>query len=187
MEFSEQDGIIDLRPKSGPRFDRAPRCYLIEVNARPPGFCSVAGSAGVYGVNYYDLHVLACLRERDRLRALAKPFNVSPSFVNHTRAWSQIVVCPADKGGLVAPHDPRGDFLQRLSPSDQALVTEKGCLFSLGQTIPEPEFGCIRKGAYFVTSRTNRRDVLRDARILQQDFRIPVTAEKQARLSIDPI
>ncbi|KAI9044051.1 uncharacterized protein KD926_001873 [Aspergillus affinis] len=176
MEFTEKDGIIDLRPAKTAN-NNSPRCFLIEVNPRPPGMPVVLTSAGAYGVNMYDLHLLASLGDYQRFRGLAKAFDQDTIIPYHARAWSQLVWLRADKGGQCASDDVCGEFLQRLSPKDRELITESVCFFREGQRIPEPKQGVVLFGAFFiVTSRTNRDDVLRVSRILQREFSIPVTS-----------
>ncbi|KAB8297992.1 hypothetical protein EYC80_001765 [Monilinia laxa] len=129
VAYSEEDGILDLRekvaitdgnhPSSSP-----PCCFLIEINPRPPGFQVVLASEGSYGVNMYDLHILASIGDHERFRALAKPFEINTSIPNHARAWSQLVWIRADRGGICVSHNACGDFLQRLAPEDRELVTE---------------------------------------------------------------
>ncbi|KAH8427542.1 uncharacterized protein LDX57_005255 [Aspergillus melleus] len=175
MEFTEKDGIIDLHPTKTAN-NHPPRCFLIEVNPRPPGMPVVLTSAGAYGVNMYDLHLLASLGDYQRFRGLAKSFDQDTTIPYHARAWSQLVWLRADKGGLCASDDACGEFLQRLLPEDRGLITESVCFFRKGQRIPEPKQGVVLFGAFFiVTSRTNRDDVLRVSRILQREFSIPVT------------
>lgn len=175
MAFSEKDGLIDLRSRSNTTRNQAPRCVLIEVNPRPPGFPSVLATAGTYGVNMYDLHLLSSLGEHEWFRALARPFEPDTAIPNHARAWGQIVFLRADKGGICASDDVCGEMLQRLSPDDRALVTESLCFYRRGQRIPEPQPGIVMFGAFFIiTSRRNRHDILRVSQILQQGFSIPV-------------
>lgn len=176
MAYSEEDGLIDLRWTSKSTSNQAPRCFLIEVNPRPPGMPCILATAATYGVNMYALHLLASLGDRERLRALGRPFEPDTAFPNHGRAWSQLVWLRADKGGICASDDVCGEFLQRLSSDDRALVTTSVCFFHRGQRIPEPKPGVVLFGAFFiVTSRRNRHDILRVSRVLQQEFHIPVT------------
>ena len=176
MAFSEKGGLVDLHSRSSTTRKPAPRCVLIEVNPRPPGFPCVLATAGTYGVNMYDLHLLSSLGEHDWLRALARPFEPKTAIPNHARAWSQIVFFKADKGGRCASDNVCGEMLQRLSPDDRALVTHSLCFFRHGHRIPEPKPGIVLFGAFFiVTSRRNRHDVLRVSRVLQQEFFIPIT------------
>ncbi|KAL8767046.1 MAG: hypothetical protein Q9209_006340 [Squamulea sp. 1 TL-2023] len=119
MAYSEEAGLLDLRPRSNTTRNTTPRCVLIEINPRPPGFNSVSVTACTYGVNMYDLHVLASLGEHGWLRALARPFEPAAAMINHARAWSQLVSLRADKGGICASDDVCAEMLQRLSPDDQ--------------------------------------------------------------------
>ncbi|KAL8852333.1 MAG: hypothetical protein Q9221_002829 [Calogaya cf. arnoldii] len=175
MVFNEKDGLVDLRPKTKITMDRAPRCVLIEINPRPPGFDTLLATVGAYGVNMYDLHILSALGEYEWFRALAKPFEPNTAIQNHARAWRQITFFGAEKGGICSSDDVCGEVLQRLSPEDRVLVTESLCFFHRGQRIPEPKPGAVLSGAFFiVTSRSSRHDVLRVSRILQKGFSIPV-------------
>ncbi|KAK2829882.1 hypothetical protein FQN49_007164 [Arthroderma sp. PD_2] len=176
MEYSEEDGLLDLRSRPNIKSNQAPRCFLIEVNPRPPGFPCVLATEAAYGVNMYDLHLLACLGDHGRFRALAKPFEPDTAFPNHARAWSQLVWLRADKGGICASDDCCGELLQRLSSNDRALITKSACLFRRGDRIPEPQPGVVMFAAFFVTtSRRNRGDIVRVSQVLQQEFSIPVT------------
>ena len=183
MAFSEKDGLIDLRPTSKTTKPEEARCVLIEVNPRPPGANTVQATAGTYGVNMYDLHLLSSLGDHERFRALARPFDSVAAIGNHARAWCQIIFLRADKGGICAVDDVCGEVLQRLSGDDRALVTKSLCFFRRGQRVPEPKPGAVLLGAYFiVTSRGSRQHVLRVSRFLQQDFSIPVVSVSEARL-----
>lgn len=177
MAFSERDGLVDLRPRSKATSTPEPRCVLIEINPRPPGFDALLATTSAYGVNMYDLHILSSLGQHNWFRALGKPFERTMAIPNHARAWSQIVFFGADRGGICASDDVCGDMLQQLSPAERDLVTASLCFFRRGQRIPEPRMGAVLSGAFFiVTSRKSRQDVLRVSRILQQGFFIPVTS-----------
>ncbi|RYO74051.1 hypothetical protein DL764_010996 [Monosporascus ibericus] len=180
MTYGEEAGVIDLRPESTRAGEnkKSPRCFLIEVNPRPPGMPCILSTAASYGVNMYDLHLLASLADHKRYRALSKPFDFEKLIPNHARAWSQLVWLRADKSGICSSDDVCNEFLQQLSPRDRALITESMCFFQRGQRIPELKQGVVLFGAFFVvTSRTNRHDVLRVAGALQKKFSIPVEEE----------
>ncbi|RAL63916.1 hypothetical protein DID88_003104 [Monilinia fructigena] len=105
VAYREEDGILDLRAKiditdQNHPSPEPPRCFLIEINPRPPGFQVVLASEGSYGVNMYDLHILASIGDHERFQALAKPFEIHTSIPNHARAWSQLVWIRADRGGI---------------------------------------------------------------------------------------
>ncbi|KAG8525192.1 uncharacterized protein KY384_008836 [Bacidia gigantensis] len=147
MVFKEKGHLVDLRPKASFPTKQSPRCVLIEANPRPPGFQSVLATAGAYGVNMYDAHLLACLGDYGRLQAFAKPFELDSLIPHHARAWSQILFFRAERGGICAPDDVCGETLGLLSPEDRALVTESLCFFERGERIPEPRVGIITMGA----------------------------------------
>lgn len=182
VAYSEEDGILDLRAKAeitdgNKPSSEPPRCFLIEINPRPPGFQVVLASAGSYGVNMYDLHMLASIGDHERFRALAKPFEMDASIPHHARAWSQLVWIRAGRGGTCVSDDACGDFLQRLAPEDRELVTEAVCFFRRGQRVPGPKRGVVLFGAFFiVTSRKSRVDVLRVSQVLQREFFVPVAS-----------
>lgn len=177
MAYSEVDGLIDLREREKPTSSTKPRCFLIEVNPRPPGMPCVLTAIGVYGVDMYGLHVLACLGDHERLRAFSRPFEKHGSIPNFGRAYSQLVWLRADQGGVCSSDDVFAEPLKKLTAKERELVTESMCFFHRGQRIPEPKPGVILFGAFFVvTSRTNRDDVLRVSLKLQEGFTIPVDA-----------
>ena len=177
MVFNNRDGVVDLRPNLKSANISKPRCVLIEVNPRPPGFPCVSATAGVYGVNMYNLHLLASLGDYERFRALAKPFKLHRTIPHQARVWSQIVFFKADRGGDCASDDVCGEMLQRLDVKDRALITDSLCFFRRGQHIPAPKQGVVLFGAFFIVTSRNRNDVLRVAHILQQEFSIPIAAE----------
>jgi biotin carboxylase len=186
MVYTEDSGIVDLRQKTTiPDPKTEPKCVLIEVNPRPPGMPCILSSAASYGVNMYDLHLLASLADHERYRSFSQPFDSHTGIPNHARAWSQLVWLRADKSGICASDDVCGEFLERLSPKDRTLITASMCFFERGQKIPPLKAGVVLFGAFFVvTSRTNRHDVLRVANIIQRDFKIPVEEDSEsARLS----
>ncbi|KAF3482142.1 uncharacterized protein GIQ15_04901 [Arthroderma uncinatum] len=175
MEYREKDGLLDLRSRPNIKNSQAPRCFLIEINPRPPGFPCVIATEAAYGVNMYDLHLLACLGDHRRFRTLAEPFEPRTALPNYARAWSQLVWLRADKGGICASNDFCAEVLQRLPPDDRALITKSACLFRHGDRIPEPQPGVVMFAAFFVaTSRRNRDDVVRVSQKLQREFSIPV-------------
>ncbi|KAI0387363.1 ATP-grasp domain-containing protein [Hypomontagnella monticulosa] len=175
MAYTQEDGVVDLRENPKTKGSPPPKCFLVEVNPRTPGYQSVYATRSTYGVNMYDAHVLASLGDHQRLRAFSTPFESHPLFPNHARAWSQLVFRRADKGGICASDDVCGDTIKRLSPSEQALVTEAMCCFGRGDRIPDPEPGAFTFAAFFVsTSRKNYHELLRVTQKLQREFSIPL-------------
>ena len=119
MTFSEKDGLVDLRLRSNTTKNHAPRCVLIEINPRPPGIQNIPATAGTYGVNLYDLHLLSSLGDYKRFRALARPYEPDAVMPNHARAWSQIVFFKVVKGGICSSSDACREILQRLHEDEQ--------------------------------------------------------------------
>ncbi|KAK0725127.1 hypothetical protein B0H67DRAFT_480312 [Lasiosphaeris hirsuta] len=77
MRYGEINGIQDLvhgeaegGPKKGP-----PGVFLVEVNARPPGFDATWATLHTYGVDMGALQFLCALGDRERYKALSQPFS----------------------------------------------------------------------------------------------------------------
>lgn len=177
-EISSSSGalpLLDLRRRQTPS-SASPQCFLIEVNPRPPGFQCIPVTEGVYGVNLYELHMLSCVSDWARFRALSEPFQQHHSIPNNARAWSELIWLRADKGGVCSSDDVCGDFIERcIEPKDRAMITQAVCFFKRGDKVPDPTVGEVVSGAFFVvTSRASRENVLRVSSIVQTQFGIPV-------------
>ncbi|KAK3358789.1 hypothetical protein B0T25DRAFT_74950 [Lasiosphaeria hispida] len=77
MCYEDINGIQDLvhseaegAPKKGP-----PGVFLVEVNARPPGFDATWATLHTYGVDMGALQFLYALGDRERYKALSQPFS----------------------------------------------------------------------------------------------------------------
>lgn len=107
------------------------RVYLLEINARPPGYLSTASTQYVYGVDYYAQQMLFAVgsEREDRFRMLAVPFGhmqgattLSPSIITPSSGSIQqqqhfalLVMQEGDEAGIMKTEDA-ADELVRLYP-----------------------------------------------------------------------
>ncbi|KJX94739.1 hypothetical protein TI39_contig4160g00003 [Zymoseptoria brevis] len=177
MSYVEIDGEIDLRTCGQTATDQQPRCFLMEVNPRPPGMPEILSTAAAYGINMYSLHVLAALGDYERLRKFAKPFKPAPNMPNNSRAWAQLVFLRADKAGVCTSDNACADLVKLLTPKEQARIEAAVCFYRRGQRIPDPKPGVVQSGAfYMLASRTSRSEMMHVAKKLRQRFSIPVAS-----------
>ncbi|CEJ57091.1 hypothetical protein PMG11_05798 [Penicillium brasilianum] len=187
MEFAAgQDGILDLRPRfvteQQPRdgSNRA-KCFLIEVNPRPPGFQSVYATRLMYGVDYFALHLLAAVGDNARIRGLGQSFwdripIVFPSSVGGPEKgfWCSIVFITGNKGGICDSTDPVSDLLAR-SPSLKPFISTGMSFFKKGDEIPHatPE-RLVFLGFFLVLSWSARTDIIDVAQQIRKEFRMAI-------------
>ncbi|KAJ5138903.1 ATP-grasp domain-containing protein [Penicillium bovifimosum] len=125
MEYAEDEaGILDLRPRLPSTGEKSSngssnaKCFLIEINPRPPGFPCVYSTRLTYGIDYFALHLLGAIGDKARIRGLGHSFwdrvpVFSPS-AEGGRLWSSIAFIATDKaGGICDSEDPVEDLLTR--------------------------------------------------------------------------
>lgn len=180
MAYSEDEsGIMDLKPNdASSRPDRqgqAPRCCLIEINPRSPGYKESFVTKTVHGVNLLDLHILSSIGDYERMRSLSKAFEPGASLPGHARAWSHLVYMRVKEGGICESGDVCGDVLLRLEPRDRAMVTDAICCYGRGDRVPTPLHGSsVLAAGFIVTNRENYYDNLRVAKLLREKFSMPL-------------
>ncbi|KAH8679538.1 hypothetical protein BGZ60DRAFT_553976 [Tricladium varicosporioides] len=127
---------------------------MIEINARPPGFTSSAGSACAYGVDYCALQLMAAIRDNDRFQALSVPYSQSPS------GWWECAFVPVEKGGVFRPSIMFAELLVT-SPKLMKHVYHWITFFQDGDTIQDPNVtGKTFWAAWFVVFSTQSREHL---------------------------
>lgn len=176
MEFKgDHDGFIDLRPRPiEQRHGRNPKCFLIEINPRPPGFQSVYATRLMYGVDYFALHLLNAVGDKARAKALGQSFQDRITTPLIGRCWCSIVFITGGKGGRCISSDPVGDLLARW-PSLKPYITLGMSFFKEGDEVPDatPE-RLVFLGFFLVLSRAKRVDVIEVAERIQREFRMEV-------------
>ncbi|PLB52176.1 hypothetical protein P170DRAFT_453654 [Aspergillus steynii IBT 23096] len=125
----DESSKLDLQPKlTAPSKD--PGVFLVEVNARPPGYVDASASAFTNGVDMFALQLLLALQDEARIRALSLPFKSRPHVV--------ISAIQADKSGTIVSQDPWRDFHQR-KPELISRVFENPMNFKKGDWVADPK------------------------------------------------
>ena len=177
MQYTEVDGVFDLHLRSA---ESKPRAFLIEVNARMPGNQESAAVERTYGIDYYSIYMLSMLRDIDRLRSMAQPFQDGPQY------WCQVLRFHADRGGIWNSGDACEELISRC-PQVRGCISHHRCLFRKGQEVPAPLANVIVFTAFFlITSRTSRSHLLSVAQVVRDNFRYEVL-EPIARQSVSTI
>ncbi|EEP77454.1 predicted protein [Uncinocarpus reesii 1704] len=154
MKYVEKDGIFDLASDSQPR-GTEPSIFMIEVNPRPPGYFALHGSTWTHGVDYYLLHVLCCVQDEQRFKALAVPFSRE---VQHSIA---VLNLPTQKGGILRSLDP-AIRLAKEKPGLRDAISLYHNYFEPGEYVTPPDAVETKPLAVVVVeSQTGREDLLR--------------------------
>ncbi|KAI9042083.1 ATP-grasp domain-containing protein [Aspergillus affinis] len=159
--LDEASGSLDLRPKlTAPLKD--PGVFLVEVNARPPGYVDASASAFTNGVDMFALQLLLALQDESRIRALSTPFQSRPHVV--------ISAIQADKSGTIVSEDPWQDFHQR-NPELSNRVFESPMNFKKGDWVADPKLSTTPwLSGFAVHSYEGRTGVLKAAEQVRKGF-----------------
>jgi biotin carboxylase len=126
-------GIIDLETK--PESDLIgvkPEVFLIEINPRIPGYVGMYAAGWTYGVDLWALHVLQCVGDEARFRALSKTFENGPQ---HDSA---VLLIMPEKSGVLRSGDPH-PRLQVENPGLARAVPLCLNYFREGEYVTSPE------------------------------------------------
>ncbi|TPX16917.1 uncharacterized protein E0L32_003479 [Thyridium curvatum] len=149
--YRELDGIEDLAAVEGPKGQ--PEVVLIEVNARPPGFDPVWATLHTYGVDLCALQFLQALGDRERYRAMSKPFAGPPH-----QFWCGDRQIPMHRDSIYMPPD----FFERvfgMLPEVKPYVLAAEFKVEPGSTV-SPRAGSGFVAYFLLCSRTSRRHLL---------------------------
>ncbi|KAJ4347640.1 hypothetical protein N0V95_005238 [Ascochyta clinopodiicola] len=161
------NGIVDMHVSDCLETQKAPSCYLHEVNARPPGYVNCAAALLAYGIDYYAIRILLSVgsRENERVRILAQPFLYGkPQYV------LGVVVLPPTRAGIMASDDAVGDFLVAY-PDLQKHVVHHQTIIKKGDRVLGPESSelwCV--GYITVASRKGRQECLELVQQIRENF-----------------
>ncbi|KAJ7118014.1 ATP-grasp domain-containing protein [Mycena crocata] len=174
MEFrADESGIVDLRPRRVLRTGSPPSCFLVEINARIPGLGCAMSTVHTYGVDFYSAHLLACLRDAQRLRLVASAFDF-PRRPDGSQYWCEVVFIQPDRGGLFDTEDPCGELLTR-HPKLTTNVSRHLCCYKKGDVVPDPATGVCLLLAYFLAySRESRQHVREVSEMIRAEFRYDI-------------
>jgi biotin carboxylase len=165
VHYSTRDGILDLEEKKQPS-SREVSVYLLEINARPPGYLETVAVLLTYGVDYYALQLLLCVgsAEIPRIRALSQPF------VNGAQFHLSAMIIPQTCAGVMKTADAGAEFLLRHRQLRDQIpdykTTKKG-----GDILEGPSASSLWWIAYFsIFSRSSRQDCLRLVQFIKENF-----------------
>ena len=75
--YSQSNGVVDLDenpPDIADQSDPEVSVFLLKINPRAPGMQEINATERAHGVSYYSLSLLNAISDKDRLRALSRPF-----------------------------------------------------------------------------------------------------------------
>jgi biotin carboxylase len=158
------DGITELveRATSPEQQPGDVDVFLLEVNARPPGYTGMMAAAYTYGVDYYALHALCAVGDEARFKALSQPFLRGPQYT------SALVLIMPERGGVLRSGDP-GEELRRTRPDLMAKIPIYREMYAQGEEVPAPDGPWMRYvSCVVVVSREGREDLLQTVEDLRR-------------------
>jgi hypothetical protein len=166
VKYLEQNSITDLDENFQSR-GLEPSVFMIEVNPRPPGYFALHAITWTYGVDYYMLHVLRCVMDEKRFRALAAPFSKD---VQHSIAVLNLM---PEKGGILRSPDP-SIRLSSERPSVMDSIPLYRNFFEPGEYVTSPDaVESSLLAVLVVESKTGRQDLLRKVEEIRDEW-IPI-------------
>lgn len=108
FRLNPSTGHFDLTPRATKGTEK-PSVYLVENNARPPGYMVANLTAVTYGVDYFALQMLFALgaEEQDRFRGLAMPFRDGAQY------YSMVQYVSPTHSGVLVTEDPGKEMAAR--------------------------------------------------------------------------
>ncbi|GFF56760.1 hypothetical protein IFM58399_10393 [Aspergillus lentulus] len=152
-EYRETDGqTMDLHPRPNPPASD-PGIFLIEINARPPGYVDTCSSAFANGVDLFAPQTPIALGDEERVHALSQPFQVPPHVA--------IAAIQAERSGTVVSDDPWGDLRER-DPALMDHVVQHVMNFEKGEHVEDPSLDTTPwLSAFMAYSTASRADLLK--------------------------
>ncbi|KAI2473273.1 glutathione synthetase ATP-binding domain-like protein [Annulohypoxylon bovei var. microspora] len=74
VEYRPVGSIVDLRPTDKAVASSPPSPWVLEINPRPPGLTASCIVESVYGIDYFGVALALAIDDKERVRALARPF-----------------------------------------------------------------------------------------------------------------
>ncbi|KAI1108970.1 hypothetical protein F5Y14DRAFT_458810 [Nemania sp. NC0429] len=152
-----------------------PSAYLVENNARPPGYMTATMACLTYGVDYFALQMLFALgaQEVDRFKGLAMPFRDGAQY------YSMVQYVSPTRSGVLLTEDPGRDLLERcpeLVSADNVAVSWSP--LRKGDKIKGPESKEVAwLSRYIVMSRRSLTHLLDLGSEIVKQFQYEVTEE----------
>lgn len=152
-EYKTVDGAQDLYLKSdSTEPESAAGVWLLEINARPPGYMETAAVALVYGVDYFASQMLCSVGDDARFGALARPFQNGP------QANLLVQFVPQDKAGIMKSQDAGAELLERNPDIAENVVEYK--TWKKGERLVGSEGSELLWMAYFLIMHKERSQCL---------------------------
>jgi hypothetical protein len=169
MEYREQNGMLDLQPRAPQATGPESSAWLIEINPRPLGMTGSHIIESTYGIDYWGLALVLGVGDKDRARALSKPYRCGPQYT------CIMVFIPADfppsSQGIFDTDDICADLIAR-RPDLAKHISRCATLVKRGQKVAHPTTGRHTFLAYFnVFSRAGRQEALDLARQIREEVR----------------
>lgn len=149
-------GIIDLQKKPAHAAPtNSPSIFLLEINARAPGYIGLYATGWTYGVDLWALHMMNCLSDEARFRALSVPF------ANGAQHNSAVLLIMPEKKGVLRSEDPK-PRLEQERPELAACVPLCLNYFKVGQEVTPPDEteNCFTS-VMVVESKKGRADLMK--------------------------
>ncbi|OTB09135.1 hypothetical protein M426DRAFT_260393 [Hypoxylon sp. CI-4A] len=171
VAYGSIDGIQDLQPSEKATRSDPPATWIIEINPRPPGLTASRIVASVYGIDYFGVALALVLDDKERARALSRPFL---NGAQHTGVMVLIgAEFPETCEGIFDSDDICEELLAR-RPDLAQHINLHGCLAKRGQKIAHPSSGENTFLAYFNVFSESRKKALEIATEVRKQVRYSI-------------
>ncbi|EED11430.1 conserved hypothetical protein [Talaromyces stipitatus ATCC 10500] len=168
----------NISSQTGNATNTIPSVFLIEVNARMPGYQGTTAIERAYGIDYYATYLLAAVADYSRMRDLSIPFH---SDLKH---WYAVVRLHSDRGGIWISDDACQELLDR-RPDLQENVSYCRCCFQRGQEVYQSTANDVPFIAYFIVySRRSRQHLLSVVDVIKKNFRYELISKDEVGSSV---
>ncbi|KAK8018876.1 hypothetical protein PG991_008066 [Apiospora marii] len=153
VHYADSRGLVDLVPRATPP-EEEPSVLALEILPQPSEDLAVYwGERLAHGVDYYALHMLCALGERERFRALARPYGFAGGAAP---VWVDYVFTNVGAGlGHPDLTEGLGDVLRRERPD----LREQVRFMKYWKSAKVNMWEC-KTGIFVVISRVSRRRAL---------------------------
>ncbi|KAI0885660.1 glutathione synthetase ATP-binding domain-like protein [Annulohypoxylon maeteangense] len=167
VEYRPIGTIMDLCPTEKVAKSSLPSPWVLEINPRPPGLTASRIVESVYGIDYFGVALTLAINDKERVRALARPFL---NGAQHTGAMV-LIGAEFDKEceGIFDSDDICEELLSR-RPDLAQNINRYECLAKRGQRIPHPSSGANTFVAYFNVFSKSRKEALEIAADVRKEL-----------------
>lgn len=164
------EGVLDLQPNFATT--TKPHVFLLEINARCPGWVALSGTSRCYGISYYVMQLLFAVGETKRAEMLCSPF-----LDGSQHPCCEAVFLPALTSGILQTEDVVQDFLDR-SPDLKSNIIAHHMLIRQGERIPDSSSGRVSWIAACLVATASREKTLRTSAKVRQNVSYSVRGEE---------